>query len=72
MHDTPRRYEHPNPGRLDVKGTEWHACDPYPTWYRWTEDSGLVVLGSQGEIHPPSGTVEYIDGWMDGKGDYDV
>lgn len=33
---TPRRkYEHPNPGRLDVDGVEWWACDPYPTWYRW-------------------------------------
>jgi hypothetical protein len=23
------------PGRLDVNGVEWWACDPYPTWYRW-------------------------------------
>lgn len=22
-------------GRLDVDGTEWFACDPYPTWYRY-------------------------------------
>lgn len=25
------------PGRLDVDGVEWWACDPYPTWYRWEE-----------------------------------
>ena len=23
------------PGRFDSEGKEWHACDPYPTWYRW-------------------------------------
>lgn len=23
------------PGRLDVAGVEWWACDPYPTWYRY-------------------------------------
>lgn len=23
------------PGRLDIDGVEWWACDPYPTWYRW-------------------------------------
>lgn len=23
------------PGRFDVNGVEWWACDPYPTWYRW-------------------------------------
>lgn len=23
------------PGRLDVNGVEWWACDPYPTWFRW-------------------------------------
>lgn len=25
------------PGRLDVNGVEWWACDPYPTWFRWEE-----------------------------------
>lgn len=25
------------PGRLDVNGVEWWACDPYPTWYRWVD-----------------------------------
>jgi hypothetical protein len=25
------------PGRLDVNGIEWWACDPYPTWYRWVD-----------------------------------
>jgi hypothetical protein len=23
------------PGRLDIDGVEWWACDPYPTWFRW-------------------------------------
>ena len=23
------------PGRKDVNGVEWWACDPYPTWFRW-------------------------------------
>lgn len=23
------------PGRLDINGVEWWACDPYPTWFRW-------------------------------------
>lgn len=30
------------PGRLDVNGVEWWACDPYPTWYRW-EDGQLFT-----------------------------
>lgn len=31
-----RPYNDPEqPGRLDVNGVEWWACDPYPTWYRW-------------------------------------
>lgn len=30
------------PGRLDVNGDEWWACDPYPTWYRW-EDGKLLL-----------------------------
>lgn len=25
------------PGRLDVNGVEWWACDPYPTWFRWDD-----------------------------------
>lgn len=29
------------PGRLDVNGVEWFACDPYPTWFRWDE-SGVL------------------------------
>lgn len=28
-------YRYPGPGRFDVNGVEWFACDPYPTWYRW-------------------------------------
>jgi hypothetical protein len=30
------------PGRLDVDGVEWWACDPYPTWFRW-EDGELFT-----------------------------
>jgi hypothetical protein len=30
-------YRYPNPGRRDVNGVEWHACGPYPTWFRWDE-----------------------------------
>ena len=33
------------PGRLDVNGVEWFACDPYPTWFRWeTIEGGKEVL----------------------------
>lgn len=31
----PYRGQSEVPGRLDVNGVEWWACDPYPTWYRW-------------------------------------
>lgn len=27
------------PGRVDVNGVEWWACDPYPTWFRWEGDT---------------------------------
>lgn len=30
------------PGRLDINGVEWWACDPYPTWYRY--DDGELKL----------------------------
>lgn len=30
-----QKYRGGGPGRLDVNGVEWWACDPYPTWYRW-------------------------------------
>lgn len=36
------RWEPGVPGRLDVNGVEWWACDPYPTWYRW--DDGELLL----------------------------
>ena len=29
------------PGRLDINGVEWFACDPYPTWFRWDENDVL-------------------------------
>ncbi len=41
------------PGRFDIDGVEWRACDPYPTWYRW-EDSKLYTNPSK---------------WADGLGD---
>lgn len=25
------------PGRIDINGEEWWACDPYPTWFRWDD-----------------------------------
>jgi hypothetical protein len=25
------------PGRKDINGVEWWACDPYPTWFRWED-----------------------------------
>lgn len=31
------------PGRRDVDGIEWWACDPYPCWYRYTESGDLIV-----------------------------
>lgn len=41
--DNERPYTNPNkPGRLDVNGVEWYACDPYPTWFRW-EDGQLYT-----------------------------
>lgn len=33
-----KQYRRGTPGRLDVNGVEWWACDPYPTWYRWEGD----------------------------------
>lgn len=30
------------PGRVDKKGIEWWACDPYPTWYRWVRNKVYV------------------------------
>lgn len=27
--------DYTKPGRKDIDGVEWWACDPYPTWYRW-------------------------------------
>lgn len=33
--EEPRRWTAGTPGRTDVNGVEWFACDPYPTWYRW-------------------------------------
>lgn len=44
LHSTrePYRWDSPEtPGRLDVNGVEWWACDPYPTWYRWDESNGI-------------------------------
>lgn len=35
-----KQYRRGTPGRLDVNGVEWWACDPYPTWYRW--DGGYL------------------------------
>jgi hypothetical protein len=32
------------PGRFDVAGVEWWACDPYPTWYRYEGDT-LIERG---------------------------
>ena len=34
------------PGRMDVHGVEWFACDPYPTWYRW-KDGKLILPDGQ-------------------------
>lgn len=25
-------------GRMCLRGYEWFACDPYPTWFRWEDD----------------------------------
>lgn len=38
-----RPYGDPSkPGRLDVNGVEWWACDPYPTWFRWDDMDKLT------------------------------
>lgn len=45
-----QKYRSGTPGRLDINGVEWHACDPYPTWYRW-ENGELYTSSSL----PPTG-----------------
>lgn len=38
----PYRYmDATTPGRRDVNGVEWWACDPYPTWFRWDDNGDL-------------------------------
>lgn len=39
------------PGRLDVFGQEWWACDPYPTWFFWRD----------GELHKPNEPIRWAD-----------
>lgn len=59
---TDRHYEDPSkPGRMDVNGEEWWACDPYPTWYRWAE--GDVVHGPSGQWadKPNVTSVEWVE-----------
>lgn len=38
-----RPYTGGKPGRVDVNGVEWWACDPYPTWYRRGDDGELIT-----------------------------
>jgi hypothetical protein len=54
---TERPYEdHTKPGRLDINGVEWWACDPYPTWYRyvgeWGFDLRLIPAAWEDEREP--------------------
>lgn len=44
--DAPKRWTeaHPDGGRIDVDGSVWFACDPYPTWYRWEDNDGVRSL----------------------------
>lgn len=39
------------PGRVDINGIQWWACDPYPTWYRW----------NHGELIEPEEEPEWAD-----------
>lgn len=54
-----RRYTDSNkPGRKDVNGQEWWACDPYPTWFRWDDDELK---------HGPSGA--WVDEVIEARGE---
>lgn len=61
QNEYPRKYQYPNPGRLDVEGTEWHACDPYPSWYRWENGELLIPHGAGGYEEG----FDYFPGWAD-------
>lgn len=39
--------------RVDAEGVEWYACDPYPTWYRYSLKGDLTV-GSPDFSHEAS------------------
>lgn len=41
IYDVYRWENDSTPGRMDVNGVEWWACDPMPTWYRWDEEGEL-------------------------------
>lgn len=49
----PRAYSYGTPGRKDVNGIVWWACDPYPTWYRFERDKDGKPIGDP--ILGPSG-----------------
>lgn len=68
--DKPRRWTFEDEPRLDKDGTEWYACDPYPTWYRWTENPRTLVTTNERTIFPEAEDgVEYVTtrfpGWAD-------
>lgn len=49
-------------GRLDIKGVEWWATDPYPTWYRWEENGELtLMLGNGPWADPSENPVEWLE-----------
>ncbi len=35
IYDVYRWIDNNTPGRKDIDGIEWWACDPMATWYRW-------------------------------------
>ncbi len=60
--ETTQPYRSGSPGRFDVNGVEWHACDPYPTWYRY--EGGTLFTSGSGV--PVGAVVEYPADWADG------
>lgn len=79
-----RQFDDPNqPGRKDINGVEWWACDPYPTWYRWDTDpagNNSTLRTNHAKwadkmdrceaIHPDDATVKCERSWMHvGQGD---
>lgn len=64
LEDKPRRWTFEDEPRLDKDGTEWYACDPYPTWFRWTKDRRLITTDERSIFHDDfDGKATAFPGW---------